>query len=466
MEPEHIRFGGGASATVLHPLVAIAVLLAIVMILLLPRKNVIIPFLFTVLMTPWGQVVVIGGVHFTMMRVLILAALVRGIWSKATSSEEWFGTGFSKIDQAIVLWLVCSFIIVTLQWMNPGMLIASLGDLVDSLGGYLVLRFLVFEGDSIRLTTKVLAIICMIHAVCMVNEQITGLNVFTLLGGVSIDAVMRAGHLRSSGVMGPLGEGVFAGVLVPLFWWLSTEKKSRRIAQGGLVGATTMLITTHASTPWLAVGGALLGLGFWPLRKELRTVRWGFVLTLVALHLYMKSPVWHLISDVNLSGDSSSYHRYTLVNQTVLHFRDWWLLGSRNYASWDWDMWDTSNLFVATALSGGLVSLIFLIAAFKRGFAAIGTARKAVQGDRTQEKFIWCLGSALFAVVVSSFGVAFVGLLQIELFTLLACISVATFEAMRLAEPRTTGVPALAFAPVVSRLPRRLATMNRVRTDL
>ena len=46
------------------------------------------------------------------------------------------------------------------------------------------------------------------------------------------------------------------------------------------------------------LGGGLIGLSFWPLRKEMRIIRWGFVLTLVALHLYMKAPVWHLISRV------------------------------------------------------------------------------------------------------------------------------------------------------------------------
>jgi hypothetical protein len=44
MEPENNRFGGGASGTVLHPLVAVLMLVAIVLILTLPRKRAIIPF--------------------------------------------------------------------------------------------------------------------------------------------------------------------------------------------------------------------------------------------------------------------------------------------------------------------------------------------------------------------------------------------------------------------------------------
>ena len=381
MEPTNIRFGGGATATLLHPLVAVGVVIAIVLILSLPRKKGIVPFLFAVLMIPWGQVLVVGGMHFTMMRILILAGLARGAWTKARSSEGWFGTGFSGIDQAMGLWVTLSLIVVTLQWMNSSMLIASLGNLVDALGGYLVVRFFIPDGESIRNAIKTLAAVCLIHGICMVNEQITGLNVFNLVGGLSIpDSIIRGGQLRSSGVMGPLGEGVFAGVLVPVFLWLWTEGKSRVATFVGLTGALAMLITTHASSPLMACAAALLGLSFWPLRKQMRIIRWGFVLMLVALHLYMKSPVWHLISDVSVTTDSSSWHRYTLVNQTILHFGDWWLLGYKNYAAWDWDMWDTSDLFVGTALSGGLISLVFLILAFKRSFGAIGTARKRVEG--------------------------------------------------------------------------------------
>ena len=232
---------------------------------------------------------------------------------------------------------------------------------------------------------------------------------------------------------------------MPLFFWLWTEGKSQRMAAyAGLAGATAMLVTAHASTPWMTLGAGLLALSLWPLRKRMSIIRWGLALTLVALHLVMKAPVWHLISRVDLTGSSSSWHRYTLVNQTILHFSDWWLLGYKYYDQWDWDMWDTSNLFVAAALTGGLVTLILVIAVFQRSFGAIGKARKRVSGDRTQEWFLWCLGSALFACIVSCFGIAFLYQSQMFLFALLAFITVATSEAKRV----TAGKVALAEAGV------------------
>jgi hypothetical protein len=435
MVPEHLQFGGGASASLLHPLVAVGALVAVVLLLTLPRDKAITPFLLAVMMTPWGQVLVLGGVHFTVIRILILAGLARGIWTKLRSSEKWFETGFSGIDLAAVLWLSFSCIVVTLQWMNSSMLVASSGNLVDSLGGYLVLRFLIPDGKTIRRAVKVLALVCVVHGIFMIGEQITRVNVFDYLGGVPSSSTIREGQLRSSGVFGPLGEGPFAGILVPLFIWLCGRRRSKLAGYAGLGGAAAMLITTHASTPWMAVAGSLLGLSFWPLRERMRIVRWGFVLILVALHLYMKSPVWHLIASVNVTGDSSSYHRYTLVNQTILHFSDWWFLGYRDYAGWDWDMWDTSNLFVATALTGGLISLVFLILAVKRAFGAIGMARKLVHNDHKREWFVWCLGSALFAMLVTSLGIAYLYQAQMEVYALLGWSAVVAFEAKRATAP-------------------------------
>jgi hypothetical protein len=426
MEPEHIRFGGGATETLLSPLVAVWMLVAIVVILASPRKTTIVPFLLAVFTIPVGQVIVLGGLHFTVLRVLILAGLVR-----RASSRAKFPGGFNPVDRTVVLWTVSALVILSLQWMDTQALIHNLGDFLDALGGYFVVRFLIPDGEAIRRTIKALAVVCVIQGACMINEQITHRNVFGYLGGISLAVTVRDGKIRSEGVMGCIYAGVFAGVLIPLFVWLWTEGKSRMAACAGLAGATAMAITSNSSTSWMAFGGSLVGLGFWPLRKQMRLVRWGFALTLVTLHLVMKAPVWALIARVDLTGSSSSDHRYKLVDATIRHFSDWWLLGYKYYNLWGWDMWDTCNQFVDVAVKGGLLTLVCYIAIFSRSFGAIGTARKQVSGDRGRELLLWCLGADLFANVVASFGINYMTQLVMSLFPLLACISVATFEARR-----------------------------------
>ena len=427
MEPENNRFGGGASGTVLHPLVAVLMLVAIVLILTLPRKRAIIPFFLAFFAIPPVQVIVLAGMHFTMLQILILTVLARMAAFRASSSEERFAGGVNALDRVEVLWSLSALIIFSLQWLETQAVIKGLGDLVVSLGGYLAVRFLIPDREAVRTTIKVLAVVCVIQGVCMISEQYTMQNVFGFLGASS--PTIREGHIRSEGLLGTLYGGVFAGVLIPMFIWLWTEGKSRLAACAGLAGATAMVFSSHASTSWMAYGASLMGLGFWPLRKHMRLVRWGIVVLLVALHLVMNGPVWSLIEKVDLTGGSSSYHRYMLVDNCIRHFGDWWLIGYRYYNNWGFDMWDLCNQFVVAAVTGGLVTLIIYIMIFSRSFGAIGTARKQVSGDRSQEWLLWCLGSALYANVVSSFGINYMVQLLMCLFPLLVCTSVATFEA-------------------------------------
>jgi hypothetical protein len=429
MEPDNLRFGGGATETMLHPLVAVWLLISIVLMLTRPRGQALTVFLLSCFSIPIGQVVVLGSLHFSVLRILVIAGLIRRASSGRSSSRGKFPGGFNAVDKVVVLWTVSALITLSLRWMNTTALIHNLGDFLDALGGYFVVRFLIPDGEAIRRTVKVLAVVCVIQGSCMFNEQISHRNIFGYLGGMPLAVTVRDGKIRSEGVMGCIYAGVFGGVLIPWFLWLLTAGKSRLLALAGIVGATAMAITSNSSTSLMALGGSSVGLGFWFLRKQMRLVRWALAMTLVALHLVMKAPVWALIAHIDLTGSSSGDHRYKLMDNCIRHFSDWWLIGYQYYETWGYDMWDLCNQFVVVALTGGLVTLIFYIAVFKRSFAAIGTARKQVNGDRAREWLFWCMGVDLFANVVSHFGINYMAQLMMSMFPLLACISVAAFEA-------------------------------------
>jgi hypothetical protein len=429
MPPANLRFGGGAADSAITPVVALCLLVAMVLIAVLPRGKTIAPFLFAFFTIPVGNVVVLGGFHFTALRVLILAGLARSWTFPHSPSGSKYPAGFSALDWAVVIWSVSAVIGLYLEFPQMQALINGLGILLDTLGGYLVVRSFIRDGEAVRRTIKTLAAICTVLGICMINEQISHINVFGMLGGISREVTVRNGELRSSGSMGCLHAGAFSGALIPLFVWLWKEKESRMAAVFGLFGAIAMVITSNSSTSQLALVGSLVGLGFWPLRKEMRRIRWGLVCTLVGLHLYMKAPVWALIGRIDLTGSSSGYQRYMLVDMTIRHFSNWWLIGSQDYAKWGWDSWDLCNQFVAVGLTGGLLPLIFYISIFSRSFGAIGDARKRVNGDRRREWMLWCFGSTLFATVVAHFGINYVAQLLMSFFTLVACIAVLTFEA-------------------------------------
>jgi hypothetical protein len=433
MEPEHFRFGGGAAETMLTPAVALGMLIIIALILILSRNKVITPFLLGCFTIPLGQVVVLGGMHFTVLRILIIAGLIRRAISGGTSPPGKYPGGLNGVDRMVILWTISLQIILSLQWMEMQEFIHNLGDFLDLFGGYLVVRYFIPDGETVRRAIKALAVVCVIQGVCMFNEQVTHVNVFGYIGGISWLNV-RDGKIRSEGVLGCISGGAFGAALIPLFLGLWTDRKERMIALAGIVGAMTMVFTSNSSTSLLALAATALAIFFWPLRKQMRLIRWGLSLTLVALHLVMKAPVWALITRVDLTGSSSGYHRFYLVDNCIRHFSDWWLHGYKDYDQWGYLMFDMCNQFVVQAVCGGLLALVAYIAIFSRSFGAIGNARKMVEGDRGREWFLWCLGSALFSVVVAHFGINYPATTEIGLFVFWTVISVATFEATRLAE--------------------------------
>ena len=184
--------------------------------------------------------------------------------------------------------------------------------------------------------------------------------------------------------MGALTAGPFGGAFFPVFLWLWKDRKSRMMAWVGIAGLWPWSSPpTPAPRRWplAAVFWASLS---WRLRKKMSMVRRVFACTLVALHLYMKAPVWALIGRIDLTGSSSSYQRYIMVDMTIKHFKETAPLPP-DYINWGWDSYDLCNQFVAVGLTGGLLTLIFYVTIFVRSFRAIGVARKAVEPDRAKK---------------------------------------------------------------------------------
>jgi hypothetical protein len=262
----------------------------------------------------------------------------------------------------------------------------------------------------------------------MIREQLTGQNIFGLLGGVRLDSEMREGKIRSEAVFQhSILAGTFGAVLFPLFAWLWKNGNAKVLAVIGAVSAVVMTATCRSSTPALGFVAGILGFFFWPLRKHMRLVRWSIVGGLLALSLVMKAPVWFLIAHVAVLGGSSSYHRADLVDTFIRHVGDWWLLGTANNSSWGYFMFDTSNAYVAEGVTGGLFALIFFIATISRSFARIGNSRKIVEDkDRSAEWLLWLLGCAILANTVAFFGISYFDQTKVTWFALLAIVSAAT----------------------------------------
>jgi len=422
--PSLIRFGGGPEPYV-HPLVLCAMLAAGALILLLPRRQVIVPLLAASLFIPFDQVVLIGPLHWTMLRVLVLLGWVR-VLAGALSRQRLLDSGLNAVDKMLILWAGISAFNIVLLWHSSAALINQLGALYNAFGIYFLLRFLIRDEEDAQRAMRTLTALGVAVAAIMLLEQAGGERLYAALGSGPQESGKalwgRLGALRAvAGFGNPVSAGVFGATLMPLslaLWW----KGHKSAAAAGFCAASVIVICSLSSTPVLAYTAALLGLCLWPLRRHLRLLRWSAVAALLGLQLVMNAPVWALIQRASVIGGSSGYHRYILVDRFFRHFGDWWLLGARNAGDWGYLSYDIANQYVGIGESAGLVPFVLFIAIIVYAFKYLGRARQ-LAGEVADRRFLWAIGCALLANVVAFFGLSYFDQLIVVWYALLAITS-------------------------------------------
>ena len=400
--PENYYFrGGGDTATTPFGLCVLCA--AIILILVLPRRYVVLSFLAAGLLLPFQLNVVVFSLNFMTYRLLLLAGWLRYLVRRDFVVPEW-----NMLDRVVLLWALANATAYVLLWGEAGAVINKLGFLYNTLGAYFFLRLTIQDKDDVIRVIKLLAVATIVIAPLMLSERLTGNNLWSLLGARELSE-LREGRVRAQG---PFAHAIIAGTvgatLIPLFVGLwQYERRNRAIAILGIAAACVMVFSCSSSTPIMSIAAAIAALAMWPARKNLKAVRWGGIALLVALQLFMKVPVWFLMSKAGAIMGGSGWHRAMLIDGFVRHIGNWWLVGTQSNADWGWDMWDVDNTYVGAGLSGGLVTFILYLAILVYAYKIIGAARKRAEAAADEERLMWALGSTLFATTVAFLGIVY-----------------------------------------------------------
>jgi len=449
--PTNKAFGGGVADSVVGPGVLVLMLIAIVLILLLPRRYLFGPLLFGIFLLPYGQTFVLGGLHVFVLRLVVLAGLIRGFASRP-SGEPPFAGGFKLIDKVFIAGTIYGSAAFILRFRDGGAVVNQFGVLWDVLGAYFLVRFTIRDDDDVLRVVKTFSLVAAILGVTMLYEKLYDMNLYKLIAGHPIIPEIRNGSIRAQGPFHhSILAGCFGATLMPLFFWLWKSGKSKLLGIAGMLASTAIAISSASSTPVSAYIAGIIGISFWPLRKSMSKIRWGILIALLALNFAMHAPVWYLLEHIDLAGGSSGGHRAELIDNFVRHFGDWWLIGTNDNANWGFEMWDISNNYIAAGEGGGLVPFICFVAIIVLSFKMVGNARKSVGEDLPNEWYFWILGVAVFSHTVAFFGISYFDQTQVSWYALLAMIVASTTPNYQKAAVREPQVSAIAEAPQLVR---------------
>lgn len=395
-----------ANRTTLHPLGLALLLICGFAMLIVSRRRAVWPMIVIACFVAPAQRLVVLGLDFSLLRMMVLFG-----WTRILLRREAGGFRWHALDYVWLSWSVVSIIAGTVLDGSMGALVNRLGLAFDAVGMYFMFRVFVRGWDDVNSIIYGCMLISIPVALSFLIEKSTGRNAFAVFGGVPAVTDVREGKLRCQGAFShAILAGCFFASLTPLFavqWWRGSA--ARRWGMIGLLNSLLIIMLCASSTPVMAVLFALLGAMFFLLRRHMRAIRWGLVITLLALHLVMKAPVWHLISRVNVVSGSTGWHRFNIIDQAIRQVDEWWLLGTRNITHWNIWANDVTNQYVVEGITGGFLKLLLFVIAIATAFGAIGRLWRAWSGHAYRQRLAWALGVMLFIHVMNFFAVAYFG---------------------------------------------------------
>ncbi|HOX56475.1 MAG TPA: hypothetical protein P5205_06680 [Candidatus Paceibacterota bacterium] len=411
-------------------------------VLTLPRAWAPLAILIAATYTTPGQVLDIGGLDFTVIRIVAMVGLIRLM----VKGERITG-GWQTMDRLMVAWggwLVCS----GLFHKDPASsLIFRAGNVFDDVIIYFLFRVFMRNLDEFLQVCKAVILLLAPLAILMLWEKLKGYNCFSVLG-IPLEVDVRNGTIRAHG---PFGHAILAGtvgaVCLPLagvFWG-----RDRKLALVGVAAAGAMVYASASSGPIMTTLTVLFGLALWQMRDQMRAVRWGAVGLVFALSLVMQAPVYYLLAHIDLTGSSTGWHRAYLIEQSINHLGEWWFAGTdytRHWmptgVAWNANHTDITNHYLHMGVLGGLPLMLLFMAVLAAGFAAVGKALRQNRDAPFERRFlIWTLGAILFAHATTFISICYFDQTVVYLYFLLAAIgSLHVVEPVRAQAPASVRV--------------------------
>ena len=388
--------------------------------LIAPRELASIPLLLGASYMTFCGSADFGPFHFTSIRILVAV----GIFRVLVKGERLAG-GCNGLDRMIMAWGVWAVCSSAFHTNFAESLVYRMGMAYTGWGIYFLLRIFISDQDTVAKLFKASIIALVPIAIAMITESMTGRNFFSFLDPRLELSEIRGGHVRAQG---PFSHSILAGTVGAVYFPMAIQfwKADRILAVLTAITAGSMVLTSHSSGPIMTMI-ILIGLGLWNARAHVRAIRNAAIVGVIFLNIFMNAPVYYLLARIDLTGNSSSWHRAALIDGAIEHFDEWWL-GGTDYTR-DWtpnagpqeEHTDITNHYIKMGVLGGLPMMMLFIGTLAAGFSEVGEALRHAPVE--QQRMIWTLGSILFGHAANMLSVAYFDASIFFLFFTLACIA-------------------------------------------
>jgi hypothetical protein len=375
------------------------------------RKWAPVPLLVGSCYMTLGQGIEIGPISLPIFRMLMGVGLLRVI----IKQERIIGS-LNRIDKAMIFlaaWMIfASFFHDGLDASGP---LFMSGQLFNILLIYFLIRTWTQGSEELTDLVKIIALLLLPVAVAMVLEKSTGKNLLSVFGGVPENVLNRAGNFRAQGPFRhPILAGTVGATCIPLF--VGIYRKHSVIATIGIASGLVMVLASSSSGPVMSLLAGTFALMLWNFRHLTRLMVGCSVSAYFLLMLMMEKPPYYLISKIDISGGSTGWHRYFLINQTFNHLNEWWLFGTDHTRHWmpnqgiafSINHTDITNYYIAFGVMGGLPAMLIMIYALITAFRWVCEIQSDPRMIRDQRDFmVWAFGSGLFAHAATSISVSY-----------------------------------------------------------
>jgi hypothetical protein len=392
--------------------------MASTLILLLPRRVALVPFVFTASLLAPREGLSLGPLTLYMMRLLLISVWIRILIRSERRVFKW-----NVIDKLLVLQICCGALAYVLLRLTSASLVNRLGWVFDTLGVYFSMRWLIRDRKEWEYLLVASAAVCVIIALFMFAEHRNGINLFAQLGSVPEMSEVRDGKVRSQGpFMHSILAGTYGANMAVMFVALLWLRKRSIVPALGISSALVIVGTSSSSTPFMACAAGLIAIAAWRIRTHMRPLRWCIIGTLLVLQLAMNNPIWAIIAKGKVFGGSTGWYRYYLIDNYIRHLPDWFLFGIISTEKWGRGLWDVTVTYVRVGVDGGLLGFILFLAVIVYCYKKVGRVTR-IAPRVADKKCVWILGSCLTAHLFAFFGVNYWDQNAISWYMLLAVIA-------------------------------------------